>query len=313
MLSDLAGPYGEWIFELGLAESIERGILAGFEIDVLEVRDPDPVLGLSEEALRGRRLALLQAALLEHATRHNLKTVMTFHQRVEEAAAFATRLPETAAELYAAEASDAAIANAERLPASTIDAEFYELEPGRHVPPDRVWSAWLCGDHLVSERRETLKQFANGVDADGRMGPPRLPRKRSRPRRRRRHRGRAGRGGRVLRRHPRLAGGDRAEHRPRAPPEPGRHHQGRAHHRAGLPSAGRGPEGHGRLRLVRAPCGRAPRPTQSLGAHGRPARVAGAVAPAAGQAAPPGPRRGRADRPGRQRSRKRGTGTQGRD
>ncbi|MFF3129100.1 Helicase associated domain protein [Streptomyces sp. NPDC057908] len=168
MLSDLAGPYGEWIFELGLAESIERGILAGFEIDVLEVRDPDPVLGLSEEALRGRRLALLQAALLEHATRHNLKTVMTFHQRVEEAAAFATRLPETAAELYAAEASDAAIANAEHLPASTIDAEFYELEPGRHVPPDRVWSAWLCGDHLVSERRETLKQFANGVDADGR-------------------------------------------------------------------------------------------------------------------------------------------------
>ncbi|MFC9627101.1 Helicase associated domain protein [Streptomyces sp. NPDC056930] len=168
MLSDLAGPYGEWIFELGLAESIERGILAGFEIDVLEVRDPNPVLGLSEEALRGRRLALLQAALLEHATRHNLKTVMTFHQRVEEAAAFATRLPETAAELYAAEASDAAIANAERLPASTIDAEFYELEPGRHVPPDRVWSAWLCGDHLVSERRETLKQFANGVDADGR-------------------------------------------------------------------------------------------------------------------------------------------------
>ncbi|MFF0009817.1 Helicase associated domain protein, partial [Streptomyces tibetensis] len=46
--------------------------------------------------------------------------------------------------------------------------EFYELEAGRHVPPDRVWSAWLCGDHLVSERREVLRQFANGIDAAGR-------------------------------------------------------------------------------------------------------------------------------------------------
>ncbi|GKQ40719.1 hypothetical protein ALMP_72420 [Streptomyces sp. A012304] len=44
----------------------------------------------------------------------------------------------------------------------------YEPEVGRHVPPDRVWSAWLCGDHLVSERREVLSQFANGIDAAGR-------------------------------------------------------------------------------------------------------------------------------------------------
>nr|BBJ56346.1 hypothetical protein SAVMC3_89750 [Streptomyces avermitilis] len=32
--------YGPWLAELGLSESIERGILAGFEIDVLEIRDP---------------------------------------------------------------------------------------------------------------------------------------------------------------------------------------------------------------------------------------------------------------------------------
>ncbi|MCX4640367.1 Helicase associated domain protein [Streptomyces platensis] len=162
------GTYGEWLAELGLSEAIEKGILAGFEIDVLEIRDPSPVLGVSEEALRGRRLALLQTALLEHAARHNLKTVMTFHQRVEEAAAFAAKLPETAAELYFTEASDDDLAKADRLPPSSIDAEFYELEAGRHVPPDRVWSAWLCGDHLVTERREALHQFANGVDGTGR-------------------------------------------------------------------------------------------------------------------------------------------------
>ncbi|MFF3653612.1 Helicase associated domain protein [Streptomyces sp. NPDC002181] len=168
MTDDPDGTYGAWLAELGLSEAIERGILAGFEIDVLEIHDPSPVRGESEEAQRGRRLALLQAALLEHATAYNLRTVMTFHQKVEEAAAFAEKLPETAAELYATDASDTDLAAAEKLPKSSIEAEFYELEAGRHVPPDRVWSAWLCGDHLVTERREVLRQFANGIDANNR-------------------------------------------------------------------------------------------------------------------------------------------------
>ncbi|MCC8452883.1 DEAD/DEAH box helicase [Streptomyces rochei] len=168
MADDPNGTYGTWLAELGLSEAIEREILAGFEIDVLEIRDPSSVLGESEEARRGRRLALLQTALLEHAAAWNLRTVMTFHQKVEEAAAFAEKLPETAAELYVNDASAADLAAAEKLPKSSIDAEFYELEAGRHVPPDRVWSAWLCGDHLVSERREVLRQFANGIDAAGR-------------------------------------------------------------------------------------------------------------------------------------------------
>ncbi|MFE1198398.1 Helicase associated domain protein [Streptomyces olivaceoviridis] len=168
MADDPEGTYGAWIAELGLSEAIEREILAGFEIDVLEIRDPSPVLGESEEAQRGRRLALLQTALLEHAAKWNLKTVMTFHQKVEEAAAFAEKLPQTAAELYVNDATDDDLAAADKLPKSSIDAEFYELEAGRHVPPDRVWSAWLCGDHLVTERREVIRQFANGIDAAGR-------------------------------------------------------------------------------------------------------------------------------------------------
>ncbi|MFF5092105.1 DEAD/DEAH box helicase [Streptomyces niveus] len=168
MADDPGGTYGAWLAELGLSEAIEREILAGFEIDVLEIRDPSPVLGEPEEAQRGRRLALLQTALLEHAAAYNLRTVMTFHQKVEEARGFADKLPETAAELYINDASNDDLAAADKLPASSIDAEFYELEAGRHVPPDRVWSAWLCGDHLVSERREVLRQFANGIDANNR-------------------------------------------------------------------------------------------------------------------------------------------------
>ncbi|MFJ8390544.1 Helicase associated domain protein [Streptomyces sp. NPDC094438] len=167
MTSDPDGPYGEWIYELGLSEAITREILAAFEIDVLEIRDPEPILGLSEEALRGRRLALLQTALLEHAAAHNLRTVMTFHQRVEEAEAFAEKLPNTAAELYTTETTGQALAAAEALPKSSIDARLYDLEADRHVPPDRVWANWLCGDHLVAERREVIRQFANGTDATG--------------------------------------------------------------------------------------------------------------------------------------------------
>ncbi|MGW3157055.1 Helicase associated domain protein [Streptomyces sp. NPDC001089] len=168
MADDPEGTYGGWLAELGLSEAIERGILAAFEIDVLEIRDPAPVLGEPEEAQRGRRLALLQTALLEHAAAYNLRTVMTFHQKVEEAAAFAEKLPETAAALYVDDATGDDLAAADRLPRSSIEAEFYELEAGRHVPPDRVWSAWLCGDHLVAERREVLRQFAGGIDAAGR-------------------------------------------------------------------------------------------------------------------------------------------------
>ena len=168
MADDPEGTYGVWLAELGLSEAIERGVLAGFEIDVLEIRDPSPTVGESEEARRGRRLSLLQIALLEHAAAYNLRTVMTFHQKVEEAAAFAEKLPKTAAELYARDASDEDLTAAEKLPASSIGAELYELEAGRHVPPERVWSTWLCGDHLVTERREALRQFANGIDAAGR-------------------------------------------------------------------------------------------------------------------------------------------------
>ncbi|MEU6051064.1 Helicase associated domain protein [Streptomyces xanthochromogenes] len=167
-MEDDSATYGTRIFDLGLAEAVERSILAGFEIDVLEIRDPDPVLGLSEDALRGRRMALLQAALLEHAAQLNLHTTMVFHQRVEEAAAFAEQMPRTAAELYAAEASAEALAGAEELPASSIDAELYELEDGRHVPAGRVWADWLCGDHPIAHRRQVIHRFANGINAANR-------------------------------------------------------------------------------------------------------------------------------------------------
>ncbi|MGW1134724.1 hypothetical protein [Streptomyces griseoluteus] len=43
---------------------------------------------------------------------------MTFHQKVEGAAAFAEKLPKTAAELYVNGATDKDLAAADKLPAS---------------------------------------------------------------------------------------------------------------------------------------------------------------------------------------------------
>lgn len=55
MADDPNGTYGAWPAELGLSEAIEREILAGFEIDVMEIRNHSPVVGESEGARRGRR------------------------------------------------------------------------------------------------------------------------------------------------------------------------------------------------------------------------------------------------------------------
>ncbi len=64
MADDPNGTYGAWIAELGLSEAIEREILAGFEIDVPRSVDPPPCSESRERMRRGRRLALLQTALL---------------------------------------------------------------------------------------------------------------------------------------------------------------------------------------------------------------------------------------------------------
>lgn len=78
-------------------------------------------------------------------------------------AAFTEKLPETAAELYANDALGDELAAAGRLPKSSIDAEFYELEAGRHVPPDRVGAAQPPARRVVTRwilsRPETLTEI----------------------------------------------------------------------------------------------------------------------------------------------------------
>ncbi|MFH8439332.1 Helicase associated domain protein [Streptomyces sp. NPDC018007] len=133
--------YGPVFHEIALMESVERGILARFEIDVLEIRDPSPLSEkATDEERRGRRLAALQAALLKHADETGTRSYMTFHSRTLEAMSFARALPETAARLHAA------------------DPVAY---------PARIGSDWLSGEHPAAHRREVLTRYADGLDAEG--------------------------------------------------------------------------------------------------------------------------------------------------
>ncbi|WP_037733396.1 DEAD/DEAH box helicase [Streptomyces megasporus] len=132
--------YGPQVFTFSLTEAVDRGVLARFEIDVLEIRPPDLGVGGSEEEQRGRRLAALQAALVQHAAATGVRSLITFHHRTIEALAFARALPDTAARLH-------------------------QEDPATY--PRRVWADWLCGEHEPAHRRRVLDRFADGIDEDG--------------------------------------------------------------------------------------------------------------------------------------------------
>ncbi|WP_143676333.1 helicase associated domain-containing protein [Streptomyces sp. TLI_146] len=133
--------YGRHI-GFGLLEAIERGILARFEIDVLEIRDPAAEEELAKEQARERRVAALQAALLAHWKESGLRSVITFHHRTRDAMKFARGLLSVACDLY-------------------------ESDPGRYPDPARIAAEWLSSEHSMGDRRRVAGQFADGVDDDG--------------------------------------------------------------------------------------------------------------------------------------------------
>ncbi|MCG0069143.1 Helicase associated domain protein [Streptomyces tricolor] len=130
--------YGPVLYELDLSEAIARGLLARYQIVVVELRDgsltPERLYGEDryEEEVRGERLAVLQAALLETMAAHDLTRCITFHHRTIEARAFAEGLGRVAQRLHAE-------------------------DPGRH--PASVWAGWLSGEHEPDVRAERLARF----------------------------------------------------------------------------------------------------------------------------------------------------------
>ncbi|MEU5119151.1 DEAD/DEAH box helicase [Streptomyces asoensis] len=132
--------FGPVLYKLSLASAVSRGLLARYQIIVLELQDPvvtpERLMGEERhgEEVRGQRLGALQAALLHTMAQHDLSTCITFHHRTMEAQAYAEGLERVAAKLHANE------------------PETY---------PARVWADWLCGEHAPERRRGVLRGFGS--------------------------------------------------------------------------------------------------------------------------------------------------------
>ncbi|WP_411076464.1 Helicase associated domain protein [Streptomyces sp. cmx-4-7] len=130
--------FGPVLYKLSLASAVSRGLLARYQIIVLELQDPvitpERLMGEDRhtEEVRGQRLGVLQAALLHTMAQHGLQTCLTFHRRTMEAQAYAEGLQRVAAKLHADQ------------------PETY---------PAKIWADWLCGEHVPERRREVLGSF----------------------------------------------------------------------------------------------------------------------------------------------------------
>ncbi|MER6450826.1 DEAD/DEAH box helicase [Streptomyces venezuelae] len=139
--------FGPVVYRLTLAEAIDRGLLARYQIVVLEIRDQALTAGTadrdhSEGGVARARLEALQAAVLKAAAEHHLQRVMTFHHRVLDARDFADAVEGTSRRLR-------------------------EADPGLY--PSEVWSGWLHGGHRMAHRRVVLTEFARGCRTDGQL------------------------------------------------------------------------------------------------------------------------------------------------
>ncbi|MFJ9174899.1 Helicase associated domain protein [Streptomyces sp. NPDC102360] len=130
--------FGPVLYKLSLASAVSRGLLARYQVIVLELRDPQVTPerlmgeGRHGEEVRGQRLGALQAALLHTMAQNDLSTCITFHHRRIEAEAYAKGLGKVAKRLHADQ------------------PETY---------PAKIWADWLCGDHVPEERRRVLGSF----------------------------------------------------------------------------------------------------------------------------------------------------------
>ncbi|MFI1508211.1 Helicase associated domain protein [Streptomyces sp. NPDC020597] len=134
--------FGPVLYKLSLASAVSRGLLARYQIIVMELRDPvvTPQRLMGEERrgeeVRGQRLGALHAGLLRTMAEHSLSTCITFHHRTIEAQAYAEGLQSVAAKLH-------------------VD------QPEKY--PARTWAEWLCGEHDPEHRRTVLAEFATTV------------------------------------------------------------------------------------------------------------------------------------------------------
>ncbi|MFI6158153.1 Helicase associated domain protein [Kitasatospora sp. NPDC051170] len=150
--------YGPHVYSLGLAEAIDRKLLAPFEIVVLELRDPfgdrqaaerqgvpwGPGVGEaedgSEDEVPAERIAAIQAGLVKTVVERGLERCITFHNRTIEARYFSETLNQTVEKLH--------------------------FENPEKYPPE-FWAQWLSGEHEIDYRKELIGDFGKGEEDDG--------------------------------------------------------------------------------------------------------------------------------------------------
>ncbi|MEW1914643.1 Helicase associated domain protein [Kitasatospora sp. NPDC085895] len=150
--------YGPQVFTLGLAEAIDRKLLAPFEVVVLELREPradrtgterqgvpfGPGVGEapdgSEDEVPAAHLAAIQAGLIKTVVERNLQRCITFHNRTLEARYFSETFNQTVEKLH--------VENPQKYPAE-------------------VWAQWLSGEHDVDFRKDVIRGFGESEEDDG--------------------------------------------------------------------------------------------------------------------------------------------------
>ncbi|MFD5522342.1 DEAD/DEAH box helicase family protein, partial [Streptomyces sp. NPDC127066] len=144
--------FGPVAYKLKLSEAIRLGLVAPYQVLCLDIRDPDLYSALTSEdtgsaAVRGARLAAVQAGLMRAAVEERFRRVLAFHSRVGEAEAMAAGVP-------------------------TVAARLAEDAPGTFPAAERVWADWLYGEHSPLHRRQVLSEFASdflgGPEFEGR-------------------------------------------------------------------------------------------------------------------------------------------------
>jgi superfamily II DNA or RNA helicase len=125
--------FGPVAYRLTLSDAIDLGLLADYQILVPVIDDTtlrDWLATGPGAGVDGLRLAGRQVAVLKAIHDHKLRRVLTFHHRVQDARAFATTLPDTAAALPT------------------------------HLQPDGLWAQWISGTHPPRVRRRIFLDFA---------------------------------------------------------------------------------------------------------------------------------------------------------
>ncbi|MFE4823173.1 hypothetical protein ACFRFU_43545 [Streptomyces sp. NPDC056704] len=124
--------FGPVAYKLRLSEAVRLGLVAPYQVLCLDIRAPEPYAALTSEdtgsaAVRGARLAAVQAGLMRAAVEERFRRVLAFHSRVGEAEAMAVGVPAVAGRL----AAD---------------------DPGTFPAAERVWAGWLYGEHAPLHR-----------------------------------------------------------------------------------------------------------------------------------------------------------------